>query len=114
MPRLCGLCGTDHPLYENCPPPVKTRGIVPEEPKIVALVPRKQMVEASDMAENLKILDGIRADLISGKIVSISGVCIAPDDGTYSFNCVVGRVSKLRTTGALATALHMFMRRAEK
>lgn len=84
-----------------------------DEKKIVKLVPRKRLVEASDLAENLKILDNLRADLISGKIVSISGVCIAPDDATYSFNCVMGRVSKLRTTGALATALHMFMRRSE-
>lgn len=102
-PDQCMVCGRPKEMHK------------PEEPaKVIALVPKKKVVEAEGMEENLRILDDLKRELKEGKIVSIAGVCIAPDDSTYSFNCVAGRVSKLRTTGALAVALHCFMRRTEK
>ncbi len=120
--NFCENCGAARwaisSAASSCPGPIPVEApLVPEDelkPKIVQLVPRKQHVEAEGMQENLKILDNLRTDLLTGKIVAISGVCITTDDATFSFSCIVGRVSKLRTTGALAWALQMFMRRCEQ
>lgn len=60
-----------------------------------------QFNKAQNLEEALKILDTLRADLESGKIVCFTGVGIARDDCIYRYQASALPVSYLRIVGAL-------------
>ena len=74
--------------------------------KIVELPPKRY-----DKEGLLSVIDTLRAEVASGKIVGFGGVGIAADDETYLYTgCVKGQgVSRLKMYGALANLLHRYI-----
>lgn len=64
--------------------------------------------DKGDVASALKVLDGLREAVASGRIVCVAAVGIRDDDVTEAWICTSKRVSRLRTMGAIASLQHEF------
>lgn len=62
----------------------------------------KSLPQKHDIGDALDVLDKLRKDLESGKIVAFAAVGIAPDDETFAYVSATKSVSRLRMIGATA------------
>jgi hypothetical protein len=60
------------------------------------------------MSDALAVVEALKADIASGKLVSFCVAAIDDNDGAYAYVGSSKKVSRLRMTGALSNALHMF------
>ena len=60
------------------------------------------------LSDALETLDAVRNELVTGKLVAFFLAGVGDDDSCYAFIGSIKPVSRLRTIGAMATALHMF------
>lgn len=72
------------------------------------LVPLHANAEAS-LEDALRVVDQLRADIVSGKVRAFACVAVCPDDGTLGYIGYTQPISRLRVQGAVATLLHKYI-----
>jgi hypothetical protein len=56
----------------------------------------------------LQVIDQLRDDVVSGKVVAFGGIGISNEDRVTQYTGALGRVTRLRLQGALWALLHTF------
>jgi hypothetical protein len=71
--------------------------------KVVPIPPRK-----INTGNAIEVLDTLRDDLLSGKIVAFVAAGVAPDDVAYAYASSTGACSRLRMMGAIGNLSYCY------